>query len=203
MTIDRAKTIEMAMQAESPAWGDWWSDEDALLRFAASLRAEVLEEAAQKCEQMARDDMPGPVLGRSIRLAAALRGMKSDSGHSAAADGCASTAPPTRTDADYAIEHAGYLATAARRFREAVNVEGLARIDDEEKGNEDTSNALDAARENVSEASLSLRSAIFEFEKRRDRAAAPNRKGADTGRHGSNVQAESASPSVLLIRGEK
>ena len=29
----------MAREAESPAWGDWFSDEDALMRFAALVAA--------------------------------------------------------------------------------------------------------------------------------------------------------------------
>ena len=36
-----------------------------------------------------------------------------------------------------------------------------------------------------------------------DQPDTPHRRSADTGRHGSDEQAESASPSVLLIRGEK
>ena len=43
MTIDIER---MAREAETPAWGDWFSDEDALARFAALVAAETRERCA-------------------------------------------------------------------------------------------------------------------------------------------------------------
>ncbi len=76
-----------------------------------------------------------------------------------------------RTDKDYAIEHAGYMATAARAFMAAVNAETTARMDDEEHGTERSGEELALAMSEVSEACSALSNAIYEFEKRRDRAA--------------------------------
>lgn len=71
------------------------------------------------------------------------------------------------TDKDYAIEHAGYMATAATDLLDAINAEALEREffdeDDEE---------VEQARQSVSEAMTTLRTRIYEFEKRRDRALA-------------------------------
>lgn len=52
-------------------------------QIAALVRAQVLEEAIDTVE----------LFGGSVEIEAALRGMKSDSGHPAAADAGASTAP--------------------------------------------------------------------------------------------------------------
>jgi hypothetical protein len=78
---------------------------------------------------------------------------------------------PKRTDKDYAIEHAGYLATAARNYMMAVGAEAVARMDDENDGTEDTAEKVEQALESLSDAGRSLSGAIYEFEKRRDRAA--------------------------------
>ncbi|EED41180.1 hypothetical protein SSKA14_4204 [Stenotrophomonas sp. SKA14] len=76
-----------------------------------------------------------------------------------------------RSPVDYAIEHGGYLATAAKQLLEARNVldglvlrhEELDDVDDDE---------MEAAQDGVRDANSSLRIAIHEFEKRRDRALA-------------------------------
>jgi hypothetical protein len=81
-----------------------------------------------------------------------------------------------RTPQDYAIEHAGYLATAVQHF--------LSRLDAEFDANEaleaaEAADAEDAAEKaddlnsiqrEVSDARRALQSAVYEFEKRRDRA---------------------------------
>ena len=70
-----------------------------LERFAALVRAQVLEEAAQVCDEEAefrRARREEPIA--AIACAAAIRGMKSDSGHSTARAGVASTAPLPSSD---------------------------------------------------------------------------------------------------------
>ncbi|WP_372362879.1 hypothetical protein ACCQ10_09290 [Xanthomonas sp. NCPPB 1325] len=76
-----------------------------------------------------------------------------------------------RTPADYAIEHAGYLATAAKRLLDArgeLDVLLMRRDEEDDVGDWD----MHAAQDSVDETSTGLRSAIYEFEKRRDRALA-------------------------------
>lgn len=76
-----------------------------------------------------------------------------------------------RTPADYAIEHAGYLATAAQRLLDARGeLDALVMRREEEDDVEDGD--MHAAQECVDEASTGVRTAIYDFEKRRDRALA-------------------------------
>jgi hypothetical protein len=77
-----------------------------------------------------------------------------------------------RTPQDYAIEHAGYLATAATDYLDAINAEYIAQMDHEENETAETERALNDAIEAVGEANRRLRTRVYEFEKRRDRAAA-------------------------------
>ena len=71
---------------------------------------------------------------------------------------------------DYAIEQAGYMARAATGLIAAVNDLELARQQfDEGEGTED---ATDEAEQSLGDAINALRSCIYEFEKRRDRALA-------------------------------
>lgn len=81
-----------------------------------------------------------------------------------------------RTDKDYAIEHAGYMADAAKWLmermdaefdaREALEAAEAAGADDAEQKAED----LRSVEQDVVEARSTLRNRIYEFEKRRDRA---------------------------------
>lgn len=83
-----------------------------------------------------------------------------------------------RTPQDYAIEHAGYLADAARHLltsmdhefdaREALEAAEAADADDAEEKAED----LTSIEHEVGEARRAVSNRIYEFEKRRDRAAA-------------------------------
>jgi hypothetical protein len=77
-----------------------------------------------------------------------------------------------RTPQDYAIEHAGYMVDAAKHLLEKINAEDSARMRHDETGTRRDARALDAAMDLRGEAIGRLRSAIYEFEKRRDRAAA-------------------------------
>jgi Lar family restriction alleviation protein len=73
-----------------------------------------------------------------------------------------------RSDKDYAIEHAEYMAKSADRLIAAVNDLALAEQEhDEGIANESD---VDAARETLAEATRSLNSDIYEFRKRRARA---------------------------------
>ena len=80
-----------------------------------------------------------------------------------------------RTPVDYAIEHAGYLVTAANQVIEARNeLDALMMRQDE--GGDVGDDEMQAAQEAVGDASHVLRLAIHEFEKRRDRALAATGK---------------------------
>ncbi|ASL02164.1 hypothetical protein XcvCFBP7113P_19050 [Xanthomonas citri pv. vignicola] len=98
-----------------------------------------------------------------------------------------------RTPADYAIEHAGYLATAAQRLLDARNeLDALVMRREEEDDVEDCD--MHAAQDCVDEACTGVRSAIYEFEKRRDRALAarqPEGVGPVAWRHTSKCTRES------------
>lgn len=87
---DRAKTIEMARQAGFNPQSFFM--ESRLERFAALVRDQVIEEAAQKCEEAWED-----IRGTALFCAAFIRGMKSDPGHSTARAGEASTWQPFDT----------------------------------------------------------------------------------------------------------
>lgn len=80
----------------------------------------------------------------------------------------------TRTPQDYAIEHAGYMAEAAKHLMERINEEADARgawEDAEDDGEvELRAEILDEAVERAGEAMRHMQEAIYEFEKRRDRA---------------------------------
>lgn len=89
MTID---TIETARQAGFVLEGDLSGAGRLpmlLEHFAALVRAQVIEEAVQLCEHLSTR------AGTADKCADALRGMKSDSGHSSRAGAEASKAQPT------------------------------------------------------------------------------------------------------------
>lgn len=74
-----------------------------------------------------------------------------------------------RTPQDYAIEHAEYMATSAESLIEAVN--DLARAESEHGDGLANESDVIAAGNTLSEAQGDLRERIYEFRKRRDRAA--------------------------------
>lgn len=74
-----------------------------------------------------------------------------------------------RTTKDYAIEHAEYMAQDAERLLEAINHLNAQRDEDGEAFDSD---ALAHAEEAATEAFRAVRNGIYEFRKRRDRAAA-------------------------------
>lgn len=85
-----------------------------------------------------------------------------------------------RTPKDYAIEHAEYMARKAERLLDAVQEHAAAYLARENDGDdpdsdEDISSLDDRcnrADEGVNEAMMHMRSGIYEFRKRRDRALA-------------------------------
>jgi hypothetical protein len=83
---------------------------------------------------------------------------------------------PERTPSQYAIEHAGYLATAATQFLGAANAlhDAQIRAEAEEAGDE-TFESLQRAKEDYSDHFGALKSAVYEFEKRRDRVPSTER----------------------------
>lgn len=70
-----------------------------------------------------------------------------------------------RTPQDYAIEHAGYMAEAAKHLMERINEEADARGAWESAGDD-------------GEAMRTMQTRIYEFEKRRERAAASDAQAA-------------------------
>lgn len=88
-----------------------------------------------------------------------------------------------RTNSDYAIEHAGYLANAARHLISCVNAEADARgawedaVDDGEE--ELRRQTLDEKADDTSEALRTVEARIYEFEKRRDRALSAGMAGRE------------------------
>lgn len=102
--------------------------------------------------------------------------------------------PPagTRTDADYAIEHAGYLATAAEQFIQAIDdFDGAAHAleeaaDDETEG--ELKHALDHAFEVRCDHRNGLANAVYEFRKRAERATSTKSAAAGEDRHDRGSQ---------------
>lgn len=88
-----------------------------------------------------------------------------------------------RTAKDYAIEHAGYLADAAEHLMTVTRDANIAADQlDEDDGDDETNTDIlvrdnDHAQTVLSEAQSGLRAAIYEFKKRRDRAAEPAAHG--------------------------
>lgn len=78
------------------------------------------------------------------------------------------------------IEHAGYMATAAEALMRALNDEDAARLRREESDDVDDDTVYDAGTTR-SEYATKLRSAIYEFRKRRDRVAIAAHGTADGG----------------------
>jgi len=91
----------------------------------------------------------------------------------AAIQQAAGAVPEGRSDKDYAIEHAEYMATAAEQLAYSVDALDAAHLlDGETPGGAD--DAVNEAHANYIEARKDLRSAVYEFRKRRDRAASPS-----------------------------
>lgn len=88
-------------------------------------------------------------------------------------------APPpagTRTNADYALEHAGYLAIAAEQFIDSIDeFDNAANALDEgtdDETDDELKQAVDSAFEARCDHRQGLSNAIYEFRKRAERAAA-------------------------------
>jgi hypothetical protein len=81
---------------------------------------------------------------------------------------------PARTDADYAIEHAGYLATAAEQFITSIDEFDAAANALEEGTDDETDDELKRALDHAFEVRCDhrngLANAIYEFRKRAERA---------------------------------
>ncbi len=73
-----------------------------------------------------------------------------------------------------AVEHAGYLVTAVERYRAARDEEAVTyeEVENADAATDEQVSALEHAQEECTEASRALRSACYEFTKRRDRAMA-------------------------------
>lgn len=78
-----------------------------------------------------------------------------------------------RTPQDYAIEHAGFLATAADQVLADYQAYTLAQMLADEGGDDgeaELTDAIDEARDDLHEGLRNLREMTYEFRKRRDRA---------------------------------
>lgn len=73
-----------------------------------------------------------------------------------------------RTNKDYAIEFAEYLAKSAEYFMEQLNFRDSLQLKIEE-GFEVPENDINNAQENVSEGFINVRDAVYEFRKRAER----------------------------------
>ena len=87
----------------------------------------------------------------------------------AAIQQAAGAVPKGRSDKDYAIEHAEYMAKDGERLIDAVH--DLARAESEHGDGQANESDVIAAGNTLSEALVSLRDGIYEFRKRRDLAA--------------------------------
>lgn len=74
-----------------------------------------------------------------------------------------------RTPEQYAIEHAGYLATASADLCDKINALENLRLAAEESDAEIDTAEEERAIEALSDARRAVRNAVYEFEKRRDR----------------------------------
>lgn len=52
--ISDSQILDLAEHATSPEWPDWYTDDDALRRFAHTVYAQALLDAAAVCRAMAR-----------------------------------------------------------------------------------------------------------------------------------------------------
>jgi hypothetical protein len=84
-----------------------------------------------------------------------------------------------RSPKDYAIEHGGYLANSACYLLDCLNELDAARLTHEERDDDASRDDLECAGETAIGARTGLRNAIYEFEKRRDRAALARTPGGE------------------------
>lgn len=116
---------------------------------------------------------------RGVKVGTMLRGLKSHAEaqtatpYSADELRAAMNLPPgVRTPADFAIEHAGYLADSVEQYMAARNAHDALEPDTH-------TTALVASAETLSDHWDGLRSAVYEFRKRADRACPAPTKGAE------------------------
>lgn len=106
-----------------------------------------------------------------------------------------------RTPTDFALEHAEYLAKGAERYLSAESAEAAARqaLDDNDDESRDVelADALDAAMQCSDDYATGLRRRIYEFRKRRDRAAAPERTQTGEIACGARAEGAYAEPGLL------
>lgn len=96
-----------------------------------------------------------------------------------------------RTPTDYALEHAEYMAKTAERLLDAMNAadEARMRLDDDEGDNEESLRiASEQADDLCSEYRQTLSNKIYEFRKRRDRAAPKEKTVYATARNTAAVR---------------
>ena len=138
----------LAAYLRSQAHGAMCADEEEQLRRWAD-EVEALEQRAELAEQAHAAAAEELELLRAEREALSL------------------PQGDARTPQDYAIEHAEYMAESAMRLVDAVLQEEFLGERDEQE-----TSLLDAAAEETSEAIRSVRTSVYEFRKRRDRALA-------------------------------
>lgn len=106
-----------------------------------------------------------------------LEALASDSARAGQSEASIS-ALPARTPQDFAIEHAEYMAKGAEWLLDRIDLEYRARIVHDMRGTEWSGGILRECADTTGEAAHGLRSCIYEFRKRRDRAACIQAAGA-------------------------
>lgn len=173
----------------------WNSCHKAFTRALAATQAPATREAGLWAELLEfledhEDVSDGPDgeqrPNRAMQLAQAMRDAATrtpTAGNTEDARSMGAAVPATdaraeRTPTDYALEHAEYMATAAEHLIEAVDALGLAQMRLEESYDPDLDpdvttldEAVDQARDSLSEALGTMRNRIYGFRTRRDRAA--------------------------------
>ena len=215
--MDRADELQTICEEVEAKWemgglssdGGLYSDyaKEVARRFAALVRAQVIEEAARVCDRLTTAlDHGGNEYRREAsasQCAAAVRGMKSDSGHSATADAGASTAPLPEGERNQCDGCARGLPVIGGLHREQRpwDVQGCTA--------DRYADALHAAIMNIPPEVDVYESGDYRTgyrighrDARQAAAELVAGKGADTGRHGPNVQAESGASLVKTADGE-
>ena len=125
------------------------------------------------CTRLAEWAAIGPVQRAAVEHFADLIAGREFAGFDAHGNEVFAYAEPTaRTPQDYAIEHAEYMAKKAEHLLTAIEALSAAELALEESDETEDQGAVADARDVVWDAHRSLNAGIYEFRKRRDRAAA-------------------------------
>jgi hypothetical protein len=162
--------LRAALAAPAPQAAAAERAQDELVALAGRFIDEPKTPAYGFSKQAMRDFLAA-VLWRLATPLMANGLTEAETSATASVAGLMANGPAERTPADYAIEHAGYLATAAEELIHALDELGRVYLLMQEAGEEDEEE-LSEAEEAISEARQTLRNRIHGFTTRRDRALA-------------------------------